>query len=110
MEEILDLTINPGRLLFGLSRIGYTTSAALCDIMDNSIRAKASNINLLVKKEKTSFSDSRKNNVSEYLVIDDGEGMNAAGIKDALILGSPNEGYEENSLSKFGLGLKSAAF
>ena len=73
--EPIDIEINPGRLLYGLSRIGYTTSSALCDIIDNSVRANASEINLVVEKEKKSFSDSRKNNVLEYLVIDNGDGM-----------------------------------
>jgi len=35
----IELKIDAGRLLFGLSRIGYTTSSAICDIIDNSIRA-----------------------------------------------------------------------
>ena len=63
MEE---LKINPGRLIFGLSRIGYTTSSALCDIIDNSVRASAKKIHLIVKKERSDFSDQRKNNISEY--------------------------------------------
>lgn len=108
MEEI-DLEIDAGRLLFGLSRIGYTTSSALCDIIDNSVRANASNIRLLIKKEREDFSDSKRNNIKEYLVIDDGCGMDDSGIQEALKLGSSPSNYEENSLSKFGLGLKSAA-
>ena len=106
----VNLEIDAGRLLYGLSRIGYTTSSAICDIIDNSIRAKASNIHVLVRKERDDLADSRRNNVKEYLIIDDGIGMNEDGIKDALKLGSSEAYYEENSLSKFGLGLKSAAF
>ncbi|MEM6734566.1 MAG: ATP-binding protein [Bacteroidota bacterium] len=108
--EPIDIEINPGRLLYGLSRIGYTTSSALCDIIDNSVRANASEINLVVEKEKKSFSDSRKNNVLEYLVIDNGDGMDLDAIKNCLVLGSDSRDYEENTLSKFGLGLKSASF
>jgi hypothetical protein len=43
------------------------------------------------------------------VVIDDGEGMDADEMADALKLGAPGEEYEQGSLSKFGLGLKSAA-
>jgi hypothetical protein len=107
MEE---LKINPGRLIFGLSRIGYTTSSALCDIIDNSVRASANKIHLIVKKEREDFSDQRKNNISQYVIIDNGLGMDDQGIRNALILGSSDADYEDSSLSKFGLGMKSAAF
>lgn len=109
MAEI-GLNIDAGRLLFGLSRIGYTTSSAICDIIDNSIRAGARNINLRIKKDKENLSDAKKNNVRDYVIVDDGCGMSEEGIKNALTLGAADEDYEAFSLSKFGLGLKSAAF
>ena len=110
MSDKIDLSIDAGRLLFGLSRIGYTTSAAICDIIDNSVRANAQNINLLIKKEREDFSDNKRNNVKEYIIIDDGDGMNENAIKEALKLGSTDDHYDDKSLSKFGLGLKSASF
>lgn len=106
----VDLGIDPGRVLFGLSRIGYNPPSALCDIIDNSVRFGAKNIKILIVKQREEVNDSRKNNVKEYLVIDDGKGMDDEGLKEALKLGSTEENYESNSLSKFGLGLKSAAF
>jgi len=106
----IELQIDAGRLIYGLSRIGYTTSSAICDIIDNSIRANASFVRLLIVKDRQDFSDTKKNNVKEYLIIDDGDGMNRELIIEALKLGSSDENYEEKSLSKFGLGLKSAAF
>jgi len=106
----IQLDIDAGRLLYGLSRIGYTTSSALCDIIDNSIRANAKLIQIFIKKERVDFSDTKRNNVKEYLIVDNGNGMNDEGILEALKLGSSDENYEEKSLSKFGLGLKSASF
>jgi hypothetical protein len=105
----VELKIDAGRLLFGLSRIGYTTSAALCDIIDNSIRANATEITLLLKKEREDYSDSKQNNVSAYTIVDNGSGMSRQGILDALALGASEMDYGQNSLSKFGLGLKTAA-
>ena len=110
MSDKIDLSIDAGRLLFGLSRIGYTTSAAICDIIDNSVRANANNINLLIKKEREDFSDNKRNNVKEYIIIDDGDGMDEGAIEEALKLGSTDDHYDDKSLSKFGLGLKSASF
>lgn len=110
MSDKIDLSIDAGRLLFGLSRIGYTTSAAICDIIDNSVRANANNINLLIKKEREDLSDYKRNNVKEYIIIDDGDGMDENAIEEALKLGSTDDHYDDKSLSKFGLGLKSASF
>lgn len=110
MNETIPLQIDAGRLLFGLSRIGYTTSSAICDIIDNSIRASAENIELLIIKDRKDLSDNKKNNVKEYIIVDDGYGMTRDGMLEALKLGSSEQGYEEHSLSKFGLGLKAAAF
>jgi len=110
MSDKIYLSIDAGRLLFGLSRIGYTTSAAICDIIDNSVRANANNINLLIKKEREDFSDYKRNNVKEYIIIDDGDGMDEGAIEEALKLGSTDDHYDDKSLSKFGLGLKSASF
>jgi hypothetical protein len=108
MEQGLE--IDAGRLLFGLSRIGYTTSSAICDIIDNSVRAEAPNIYVLIKRERADLSDAKRNNIADYIIIDDGKGMNEASLLEALKLGSSELHYEVNSLSKFGLGLKTAAF
>jgi hypothetical protein len=109
MSEI-DLPINAGRILFGLSRIGYTPASAICDLIDNSVMAEAKKIYIHITRENTRFNDNRSGNVKEYLIIDDGKGMNEQMILDALQLGSSDTFYETTTLSKFGLGLKSATF
>lgn len=102
--------INANRLLVGLGCIGYTPQEAICDIVDNSVSAGAKNIYIKLVKIDERLNDSRRNNVSHYLVIDDGAGMDAAQIGNALDLGSDETNYTEGTLSKFGLGLKSASF
>jgi hypothetical protein len=106
----INIPINPGRVLFGLSRIGYTPSSAICDIIDNSIMAKANNIYIHIERDNERYADNRKGNVKEYLIIDDGNGMDENTMLRALELGSPEEFYNNSTLSKFGLGLKSATF
>lgn len=110
MENKKKLGWNPGRVLFGLSRIGYTPTSAICDIVDNSVTAKASKIEIRIIKEKDYIDNSRRNNVREYVIIDNGIGMSEEKMLKALELGSHDLQYEKDSLSKFGLGLKSAAF
>lgn len=106
----IPLGMAPGRICYGLSKIGYTPDSAICDIADNAVTAGAKNIVIKFKKIIEHANDNRKNNIKEYLIIDDGKGMTLSEIKNALALGSDGSNYSENSLSKFGLGLKSAAF
>ena len=100
--------MNAARVLFGISRIGYTPASAICDIIDNAVSASATNIHVLIKHKFANIN--RKNNVSEYLIIDDGKGMSSEKLDNALDLGSSSADYSEDTLSKFGLGLKSASF
>jgi len=106
----VNLGWNPKRVLFGLSRIGYTPHSAIADIVDNSVTNGAKNVFIKIQKVREDLSDSRKNNIKDYLIIDDGVGMDDEGILAALELGSDQLQYGDESLSKFGLGLKSAAF
>ena len=81
----------------------YDLAAALADLVDNSIQAKAKNISI-------SFEP-----VDEDVIVrirDDGCGMN----KDRLVYsmrpasGNPNDPREASDLGRFGWGLKSASF
>lgn len=110
MKNNIEIKINPGRVLFGLSRIGYTPASAICDIIDNSVMANAKNIHILIQRENNSYNDNKRGNVSDYYIVDDGSGMSENTLLKALELGSTEEGYATETLSKFGLGLKSASF
>lgn len=91
------LAIDVGQLLAGLLHLNYSPVEAFCELVDNAVDAGATNIHLHL-------------NHLEYLIIDDGKGMDEAGIQNALTLGASEVNYAPHSLSKFGLGLKSAAF
>lgn len=88
------------RLIFGLRDTGYNVRTAAADIIDNSIAAKASTVNV----EVILCEDGRK----VVYFGDDGEGMNAVGIHRAMRYGAPERENPE-SLGKFGLGLKTAS-
>lgn len=103
------IPMSAARICDGLSKIGYTPPSAICDIIDNSAVAKAEHVYVKIMPERD-LSENRLNNVKEYLIIDDGKGMSKEELELALMLGSPSDNYEPQSLSKFGLGLKSAAF
>lgn len=103
-----ELTINPDRLCEGISKIGYRPSSAIMDIIDNSIAAGASEITIEMFLKVGSTGQSRSG-VSAFRITDNGTGMNAAQLSKALAIGVEFD-YPENSLSKFGFGLKSAGF
>jgi hypothetical protein len=106
---LIQLPVNPARVCAGLSKIGYMPPSAIADIIDNSVRAEAQNVYVRIEAEQAA-PQTRLNNVREYLIIDDGTGMDEDAMMNALALGSSTDDYEPHSLSKFGLGLKSAAF
>jgi len=107
--SLQEIPINAARVCDGLSKIGYTPATALADLMDNSVQAKASKITLKIIREAKK-ADSARNNVKEYIIIDNGLGMSQNSILKSLELGASDAHYPGDSLSKFGLGLKSASF
>ncbi len=108
MEEI-EIKMNAQRVVNAISRIGYSTHSAIMDIIDNSITAKASKVTIeFIPFEGMTLN--QKNTSEVIRIIDNGNGINNEKIKDVLRLGSSHEGYEHNSLSKYGMGLKSAGF
>lgn len=102
--------MNAARVCFGISRIGYTPASAICDIIDNAVSANATEINVKIIPKNEKFNKNKKNNIEEYLIIDNGKGMDISAIENALDLGSNDFFYTPDTLSKFGLGLKSASF
>jgi len=100
---------DPARVFFALGRIGYNPVSALLDIVDNSISAGADLVNIELALERVKVNHGNKVQITSFSIVDNGRGMDETGIDNALALGSSPEGYEATTLSKFGLGLKSAA-
>lgn len=95
------------RVLNALGHIGYTPVSAIFDIVDNAVAAKATRVDIDFELEP-GVAENRRNNVHRYVIADNGVGMDRNGLDNALQLGS-KETSDEESLSKFGMGLKSAA-
>jgi hypothetical protein len=94
------LSPNYRKLDVALRSIGYSFEAAVADIIDNSIDAKATNvlIRLLAKR------DGRL----DLAIWDDGRGMVETTLKEAMRFGA-DVSHEIGRLGKFGLGLKLAS-
>lgn len=90
-------------MLESLRGLGYSTAAALADIVDNSVSAGAQTVRI---DFIWSGSDSR------ITVLDDGVGMNDAELESAMRLGdrNPLDVRAAHDLGRFGMGLKTASF
>ncbi len=89
-------------LINGLRAIGYSFSTAVADIIDNSVSAGANEIKI--------HSDPLAS-TPYFCVLDNGRGMNAVELENAMLPGSKRDGIpdSESELGRFGLGLKSAS-
>lgn len=94
------------RVCEAIAKIGYEPYTAIMDIIDNSVTAEASTISISIELRPGKTLKNR-NSVSSYKIIDDGKGMSHDEIVNAFTLGSKRN-YGKNSLSKYGMGLKSA--
>jgi hypothetical protein len=90
-------------MLESLRGLGYSTAAALADIVDNSISAGAT-------EARIEFVwDGSKSRIS---ILDDGRGMDDGELESALRLGDKNplDARDVRDLGRFGMGLKTASF
>lgn len=92
-----------GAMLEALRGLGYSTAAALADIIDNSVSAKATEVRVDFAWAGTA---------SRISVLDDGRGMDDAELESAMRLGdkSPLDARAPEDLGRFGMGLKTASF
>jgi hypothetical protein len=95
-----DITPSASRLLSSLRDVGYDFATAVADIVDNSIAAGASRIDIRIDDQAAE---------PQVLIADNGRGMTHLQLVEALRLGSRRD-YESDDLGKFGLGLKTASF
>ena len=94
---------NPEFLIKSIAEQGYSLETALADLMDNSITAKATRIEVLTKIDEEPFT---------LFLSDNGNGMSFESLKRNMQFPSksPEETREVNDLGRFGLGLKTASF
>jgi hypothetical protein len=87
------------RMVRSLRDMGYEFAAAVADLIDNSVEAKANTVRVNVEWEGAK---------SYILIADNGEGMRPEVLQEALRFGTERD-YDEADLGKFGLGLKTAS-
>jgi hypothetical protein len=100
MVDHVVLPPDPERVVEGLRDTGYTFNTAMADIIDNSISAHATKIDIQVIADPNL-------NITIY-IADNGIGMDQDSLENAMRYGSRRR-EENGSLGKFGLGLKTAS-
>ncbi len=87
------------RLTESLRDIGYDFPSAVADLVDNSVMAGAERIEVVIQFDGSA---------STVAIADDGAGMSANGLVEALRFGS-RRSYGNGDLGRYGLGLKTAS-
>lgn len=99
MNDLINQPDAP-RLIYGLRDTGYSFNTAAADVIDNSIAANATEVNVRLELAE----DGRK-----FVCFgDNGDGMDSRMLFDAMRYGAPARANLA-SLGKFGLGLKTAS-
>ncbi len=91
----------PSALLLAIRSVGYSFETAVADIIDNSIAAKASKVDIYSEPSEDPY----------FAFLDNGTGMTERELQNALLLGSDRTGRADSGreLGRYGLGLKSAS-
>ena len=98
-RSAIDVTPSARRLTGSLRDIGYDSVAALADLVDNSVAAGATQVDIEI------VFDGRD---SYVLIADNGGGMTESELTEALRFGTRRD-YELGELGRYGLGLKTAS-
>lgn len=98
----VELPPNPARLVKILAAVGHTMPSAVADLVDNAISADATDIAITFGRPDGGH--------GRWMAIrDNGRGMTSTELAEAMRIGSDSE-YEDNSLGKYGYGLKGASW
>jgi hypothetical protein len=97
--ETIEVLPSPRRLVETLRDVGYDFVGAVADLVDNSIAANATAVEIKVVWDEAD---------TWLRIADNGVGMDSTTITEALRFGSERS-YRPDDLGKFGLGLKTAS-
>ncbi|MGO4876557.1 ATP-binding protein [Pedobacter psychrotolerans] len=97
--------ITTGQAIQSLRFSGFSLEAAIAEVVDNSIEAKANNIYVkLTQKE-----NGKKKYIDTISIVDDGEGMSKEILHHYPQLGFSSRYMREDTIGKYGVGAKLAA-
>lgn len=100
-QQTVEIIPDPVSLMESMRAVGYTVDAAIADIIDNSLSAGATFIDVEYDPHDDPF----------VAILDNGKGMSREELEIAMRHGSKNaaDPRDPGDLGRFGLGLKTAS-
>ena len=102
MSKVIKNPPNAYELMNSIRSIGYSFKTAVADIVDNSVSANATIVDI-------EFSTNSDNENMYVAILDNGIGMDDEDLLKAMKFAAIKDEYGANDLGRFGLGLKSAS-
>lgn len=98
--DAFNLPPDDGGSARALSRIGYELADALADLIDNSLDARATRVEITFHRDDT--------RILAVTIADNGHGMTDPALREAMRFAAPAD-RKDDALGIFGLGMKSAS-
>ena len=87
----------------------HNTAYAIAELIDNSIEAGAERVELLCMEQAEVVQSRTRRRISEIAVLDNGTGMDARTLLDALKFGGGTRHRSTRGIGKYGMGLPTSS-
>ena len=110
-QQEFDLAlVDPAAAVRALRDSHYdNTGKAIAELIDNSIDARATRVELLIEECMQLVKQRSRWRVSKIAVVDNGSGMDAITLIEALRIGGRRSGSRAHPIGKYGMGLPTAS-
>jgi hypothetical protein len=89
---------------------GYKNAAyAIAELIDNSIQAGATDVQLLCAEEERVVNVRRRSQIQQVAVLDNGSGMDEGTLRRALQFGNGTHLNDRSGIGRFGMGLPNSS-
>jgi len=96
--------------VFSIRDTGYkSTDYAVAELIDNSVQADCKRVLIVLITEPKTGGQRAVENVSEIIVIDDGDGMDEKLLFNCLAFGESGRFDDRSGIGRFGMGLSQAS-
>lgn len=102
--------IPPGLAVVAMRDSGYKNTAyALAELIDNSIQAEASTVEVLCAEKEFFRGQRMRRQVQQIAVLDNGTGMTGEKLRAALQFGNGEHRTDRAGIGRFGMGLPNSS-
>lgn len=106
-----DSLIIPAHLaILAMRDSGYRNTAyALCELIDNAVQARASDLEVFCIEETVTINQRSRRRIKNIGVLDNGEGMPPNVLRIALQFGNGTHLHDRSGIGRFGMGLPNSS-